>query len=117
MRMHRKRLRCPLCHCNLLISRLMFLGGLPCPQCGSILRVSTAYQRGVNLFSAVVGFLLVWIGGVRNSVLFSMLWVPTALVILAVVLRIAPIVVPPVLVVGRPSNLTTLGLGSGRDKS
>jgi len=95
----------------------MFLGGLPCPQCGTILQVSTAYQRGVNLVSAVVGFLLVWIRGVRNPVLFTMLWVPTALVILAVVLRIAPIVVPPVLVVGRPSNLTTLGLGSGRDKS
>jgi hypothetical protein len=76
-----------------------------------------AYQRGVNLFSAVVGFLLVWAGGVRNSVLVSMLWVPTALVILAVVLRTAPFVVPPVLVVGRPSNLTTLGLGSGSDKS
>jgi hypothetical protein len=48
--------------------------------------------------------------------LFLILWVLTTFLLLAFVLRTAPLLVPPVLVVRHPSNFTTLGLGSNQDK-
>jgi hypothetical protein len=75
--------------------------------------VSLAYLRSLVLLSFVLGFALMWMTGVRNLVLFPVLWAATGFIILVIAVRFAPYVVPPRLVTSNPEQITTLGLGGG----
>ncbi len=84
-------------------------------RCGGLLYVSEAYARTFVIISAIVGFILVWIVGVRDVVDFCLFWIPTAYSVLTVVARVAPFVWPPVLIAQRSSHITTLGLDTEND--
>jgi len=87
-------LRCPSCNDRIAASKVIFREESRCPQCGSALHVSGAYGRALVLLSLVIGFFLVWIVGVRDMVHFCLFWLPTAFLVLTVVVRVAPFVLP-----------------------
>ena len=67
------------------------------------------------LLSIVIGCLLVWIAGVRDMVRFWLFSLPTAFLVLTVMVRVAPFLLPPILVARNPGHVTTLGLGDGEE--
>ena len=108
----RTRLRCPSCHTRVAASKFVFREkGARCARCGNVLRVSSAYARGLVILSMMIGFLFLWIAGVRNPVRFCLFWTPAWLLILTVAVRVAPFLLPPTLVTREPGHVTTLGLG------
>ena len=108
------RLRCPLCQHTLVASRLIFREGFRCTGCGSLLYVPEAYSRTLMLTSVVIAFFLLWIAGVSGFCRFCLLWPAVALVVMYVMVRVAPLVVPPVMVPHK-GGVTTLGLGDAED--
>lgn len=105
----RKSLTCPVCNRQVDESKRIFRRDLRCKQCGSAIRVSTGYIRTLCFVSIVVGFILLWAAGKRDTVQLSMLLLPTAFVVLTITVRIAPYVVRPTLVAGEPqTHVTTL---------
>jgi hypothetical protein len=79
------------------------------------LQVPNAYQRALVLVSIGIGFFFVWISGVREMARFCLFLIPTAFVVLTVLVRVAPLVLPPVLVAHQSGHVTTLGLGDTKD--
>ena len=67
------------------------------------------------IISAIVGFILVWLVGTGDALHFCLFWIPTAFVVLTVAVRVAPFVLPPMLIARRPRHVTTLGLGETED--
>jgi uncharacterized C2H2 Zn-finger protein len=114
-RNHERSLRCPSCQHSVVASKLIFREGFRCPECGSVLQVPAAYPRALVLASIVIGLLLVWVAGVRDMVRFCLFLIPTAFAVLTVLVRLAPLVLPPVLVARQPGHVTTLGLGENED--
>jgi hypothetical protein len=100
----------------------MFRSDFRCPQCGVALGASALYARLLVLFSLLASVALVW-GGVRGlqSCLlipagFLALSLPIGLLVLTVLVRVAPFMVRPTLVMRQRYVLTGLNLTSrGKD--
>lgn len=110
----RRQLKCPSCHNTITASKLIFVQGLPCGNCGSILRASKAYLQTLVLLSCVLGFFLVWAAGIRSIVLISLLGLPTGFLLATIAVPIALWLIPPALVTSEVEHLTRLGLGHHR---
>jgi|SRR5260370_15146427 len=112
-RIEEKRgVRCPQCGRRMPLSKLLFREDFRCIRCQVQLHVSVAYSRVLVLLSALTSLAVLWGLGIRDLRLF-LFYLPLGFVILTVVVRVAPVVVPPRLYVGKPSVITELDL-SGR---
>jgi len=111
---------CPSCHCRVAFERGL-LRGTCCKRCNSTILISSAYIRGLMMLSLLVAWGLLWaarvpallyptLGEVFGFLAAASLGFPLAFVILTVMVRTMPYVVPPKLVVRDPTTVTTLGL-------
>ncbi len=113
---------CPNCRSKIKWNRRAFRRGFTCHQCGSEVSISEAYSRMLVLVSLLVGFGLVWLpvveghGGVflRSYVAFLALLAlgfPMAGGVLFLLVRLAPVVVSPPMVIRHSGPAYGLGLG------
>src|SRR5438270_5365359 len=116
-----KSVECPACSGALEISRSVFRSDFRCPHCGAALEVSVLYTRFIVLLSLILACPPAWeigILGPRSCFFgipwgFYLFWLPLGFLILTVLVRIAPSLVRPTLVVRRPHHFMALNLTSG----
>jgi hypothetical protein len=116
----RRTVPCPACSKALEVSRLVFLPSFACRHCGVALKVSLPYLRSLVALSCLLGYALAWeasrifppsyLFGIPT--LFLVLWAPIGFLSLSVLVRVVPFLIKPKLVLGWPSEFTTLGLTS-----
>jgi hypothetical protein len=114
---------CPACSIPIEVSRSIFRLDFQCPHCGTALRVSLLYTRVLGLISVLLGYALSWELTIPNlryffsgiPWAFYLLWMPIGFLVLVLLVRIAPFVVKPALVLRPPFDvyLTSLNLSSG----
>jgi hypothetical protein len=114
MRGHRAAARCPWCH-NHIPSSILLFSGVRCPHCRGRMYVSVAYGRALGLLSLLIAFCLVWLAGIRDLYRLGMIGCSMSFLALVVVLRTAPLLIPPKLVGRRQGGVTTLGLAQDDD--
>jgi uncharacterized membrane protein YfcA len=105
----RRGARCPQCGRKISPSKFLFREDFRCIGCQVPLHVSLAYSRVLVLLSAFASLILLWELGIRDLRLF-LFYLPLGFVILTVVARVALLVVPPRVYVGKPSVITKLDL-------
>ena len=116
---------CPNCHCQVTFEKSLFRG-TRCTQCASTLFVSATYIRALMLLSLLAAEALLWIANIRKlfyptlGVPFGFLasvWLgfPVAFFILTVLVRTAPRLIAPTLVLRNWGTVTTLGLAAEDD--
>jgi uncharacterized protein (DUF983 family) len=105
-------LRCPRCFGPMPVSTKSLRRGNKCAQCGSELRMSEIYARVLGVVSMVLGVSLLWAIHVRDLTL-SFWAVPMWFVVLSVLVRIAPHVIPPRLELHDSGRFATLDLQDG----
>jgi hypothetical protein len=91
------------------LSKLLFREDFRCIQCQVPLHVSIAYSRVLVLLSALGSLALLWELGIRDLWLF-LFCLPLGFLVLTLIVRAAPFVLPPRLYVGKPSSITKLDL-------
>ncbi len=109
---------CPACSGSVEISRSIFRDDFRCPHCGVALGVSALYTRLLVLFSILLAVALVWgvvIRGVPSCLVclptgFLVLGIPIGFLLLTLLVRIAPFLVKPTLVLRQHYHLTSLNL-------
>ena len=114
---------CPACSSPVGVSRLVFRPDFRCSHCGAALKPSLLYTRMVVLVGVILGYSLAWEAGIRGPVSrlfcvpfgFILLSIPLAFLVLMLLVRIAPFLARPTLVIRGPiaSYLTTLNLSPG----
>jgi hypothetical protein len=112
---------CPACSGSVEISRPLFCADLRCPRCGVALGVSPLYGRVVVLLGILLGAVPAWEVGIHSArccllvmgSVFVLLWIPIGFLVLTVVVRVAPFLVKPTLVLRQRHRLTTLDLTPG----
>lgn len=120
-------MRCPNCESTIQWDRRAFRRGFSCNRCGSEVMVSEGYSRTLVLISLGVGFGLVWLplfqghGSVFLQSCLGFLALlalefPLAGGVLFLLVRLAPVVVSPPLVIRHSGPVYGLGLG-GQVKS
>jgi len=70
------------------------------------LHVSVAYPRVLVLLSALASLVLLWKLGIRDLRLF-LFYLPLGALIMTLMVRVAPFVLPPRLYVGKPPSFIT----------
>jgi hypothetical protein len=105
----KRGVRCPQCGRRMPLSKLLFREDFRCIRCQVPLYVSVAYSRVLVLLSALASLVLLWELGIRDLRLF-LFYLPVGFLILTLMVRVAPFVVPPHLYVGKPSVITKLDL-------
>jgi hypothetical protein len=108
-------LRCPSCQARIVTSKAIFYDNFRCVHCGKSMRVPARYGRTLVLISIVLGFVAVWLSGVRDVMRFCLFWVPAAFGVLTLLVRVAPHLMPPTLTIGGNSQTTTLDLRNVED--
>jgi hypothetical protein len=120
-------MRCPNCH-GLVVFNKGFFRGTRCSGCDSVLLVSQRYSRTLVLLSILAAEAVLWITGVRKLFYPSLgvpfgflasvaLGLPVAFAILTVMVRTAPRLVAPTLVLGHWGTVNTLGLTADLHRS
>lgn len=113
---------CPVCLRRVEVSLSIFRSDFQCKSCGAPLEVSLIYWRMLGLISVLAGYALAWGIGIRGPRLcgiipwgFLLLWMPIGFLVLMLLIRIAPYLVRPSIVLRRQfeSYLTTLDLSAG----
>ena len=114
---------CPACSTPIEISQAAFRLDFQCPRCGVALAVSVLYSRVVVLISILLGYALSWkiaVPELRQYFYdflwkFCLFWIPIGYIVLILLVRIAPFLVKPALVLRPPFDvyLTSLDLSSG----
>jgi hypothetical protein len=121
MMFKRRSAACPVCSAAVEISKSFFGLDSRCRHCGAALKVSPLYLRILVLFSVVVGYVLAWgIGTYGPRACFGvpwgfyLFWMPLGFLVLSFLVRVAPFLVCPTLVLRHPfeSHLTTMNLSS-----
>ena len=121
MMFNRKSAACPGCSSAVEISKSFFGLDYRCPHCGAALKVSPLYLRILVLFSVLVGYVLAWGIGIYSPRAcfgvpwgFYLFWMPIGFLVLSFLVRVAPFLVCPTLVLRHPfeSHLTTMNLTS-----
>lgn len=118
-------MRCPNCHCQVAFEKNLFRG-TRCKRCASTLFVSTTYSRALGLLSLLAAEALLWIVNIRKLFYPSLgvpfgflaslcLGFPVAFFILTVLVRTAPRLIAPTLVLRDWGTVTTLGLTAEDD--
>jgi hypothetical protein len=108
---------CPSCSNPVKITRSIFR--FRCPHCDASLEVSALYTRSIVLLSVLLGYAFAWeIGTLGPRFCFGvpwgflLFWAPIGFLVLTLLVRIAPFLVKPKLVLRRPNDGTTLNLTS-----
>ena len=105
-----RRVRCPRCGGQIPVSKVVFREDLHCARCGVPLHVGVTYSRVLVLLSLLVSLAALWVTGIRD-VRLLLFYLPLGFLILTVVVRLAPLVVPPGLQLGKPTTgITRLDL-------
>jgi hypothetical protein len=108
----KRGVRCPQCGRRMPLSKSLFREDFHCIQCHVPLHVSAAYSRVLVLLSAFSSLVLLWELGIRDARLL-LFCLPLGFIIMMVMVRTAPFVVPPRLYLGKqPSAITKLDLSS-----
>jgi prepilin signal peptidase PulO-like enzyme (type II secretory pathway) len=84
-------------------------------RCGVEVRIAETYARVLSVLSWLLGVILLWTFHVRllNIIVFApLMW----LLVLFVMVRVVPYIVPPRLEVHDAGSFTTLGLTNGADE-
>jgi len=112
--------KCPACSSPVEISRSIFRDDVRCPHCGVALGVSTLYSRLLVVLSISLAVALVWgvaIHGVPSCLICIatglLLGIPVAFLVLTLLVRIAPFLVKPTLVLRQRYQVTSLNLTPG----
>ena len=117
LHIQRPRFRCPACGDPVDAIDRLFRKDFHCEQCQTALHISATYCRTLWFLSVAIAFALLWVSGKRDTLRVSLFLLPTAFLILTIVVRIAPFLVAPALIAGEaPGNITTLGLASASAK-
>jgi uncharacterized paraquat-inducible protein A len=113
----RRGVRCPQCGRIMPLSKLIFREDFRCIRCQVPLYVSVTYSRVLVALSGLSGLVLLWVLGIRELGLFlfcSPLCLPLGVLVMTLMVRVAPFVVPPRLYLGKPpSAITKLDLSAG----
>lgn len=115
-----KSIACPACSSPVALTRSVFRSDFRCPHCDAELVVSPLYTRLLVLLSVLFGYALAWeIGslGPRSCFFnipwwFFVLWIPIGFLVLTLLVRVAPFIVRPALVLRQSNHTTTLNLTS-----
>lgn len=103
------RTRCPRCGGQIPASKLLFREDFHCVRCDAPLHVGVTYSRVLVLLSLLVSLAVLWATGARD-VRLLLFYLPLGFLILTIVVRLAPFVVPPRLQLGKPTAFTRLDL-------
>lgn len=121
----RSIVRCPNCFAQVRFQKELFRG-LCCKECNSAMLVSDTYSRILVVLALFLAEALLWVCDVRTlfyptlgvpfGVLASFsLGFPVGFLLLTVMVRTVPHLVPPPLVIRHSSTVTTLGLSRDRE--
>ena len=103
-----RRVQCPQCFGPIPVSKAIFRRDNQCIHCGVKLQVAPICSRVLSVLSMVIGVCLMWEfgGNVFNIFVFAF---PMWFLVLFVMVRIAPYIVPPRLELRDCSGFITLG--------
>lgn len=114
---------CPACSIPIETSLSVFRLDFKCPHCGAALAVPLLYTRVLVVISGLLGYALAWKIAAPDlpQFFYDFLWkfcllsLPTGYLVLTLLVRIAPFLVKPSLVLRPPFDvfLTSLNLSSG----
>jgi hypothetical protein len=113
-------MHCPNCHCKVVFELGLFRG-TRCKRCNSTILISSAYMRALMMLSLLIAWIFLWVFKVPTllspslGTVFGFLATagsgfPLAFLILTVLVRTVPHLIPPILVIRHPSTVTTLDL-------
>ena len=116
--LQRRSTTCPACSHPVEITRSIFRLDFRCPHCDSVLEVSRGYTRLIVLLGVLLGYALAWKIGILGPGscflgipwLFFLLWIPLGFLALTFLVRVAPLLVRPTLVLRRGGHVTLLNL-------
>jgi hypothetical protein len=113
-----RRVQCSQCFGSIAVSKALLGRDSQCILCGAKLQVAPMYAQVLSVLSMAIGVCLMWAFGVPIFNIFVFAF-PTWFLVLFVMVRIAPYIVPPRLELRDSTSFTTLGLfePSGRRKS
>ena len=118
-------MECPNCQHQVVFRKEMFRG-VRCRVCNATLLVSQTYSRVLVVFSLLIAWTLLWVLNVRSLFYPSLgvpfgflaslcLAFPLAFLILTVLVRTVPRLVPPKIVLRHCGAITTLNLHTDSD--
>jgi hypothetical protein len=111
LNIHKSCSRCPVCSSPIYARERVFRRDFSCKRCHSALRVSPTYSPNLFLLCYGIALALVWASGKRDTLRLSLYFLPTAFLILMIAVPIAPFVVGPTMLAGKPpSHVTRLNL-------
>lgn len=104
-----RRIQCPQCFGALNLSTAILGRNSQCTRCGAKLQIAPVYARVLSVFSMVIGVCLMCEFGVRAFNIFVFAF-PMWFLVLFVMVRVVPLIVPPRLELRDSSSFTTLSL-------
>ena len=113
-------MQCPSCESHVMFRKELFQGA-HCKECGSMLFVPATYSRILVVVAIIAAEALLWVGNIRTLFypalgvefgFFASLFLgfPVAFLLLTVMVRTIPRVIPPRLVSRQTATVTTLRL-------
>ena len=103
-----RKVQCPQCFGSIQVSRAILGRNSQCIHCGAKLQVAPIYSRVLSVLSMVIGVCLMWEYGVPIFSIFVFAF-PMWLLVLIVMVRVVPYIVPPRLELRDSGSFTTLG--------
>lgn len=101
-------IQCPQCFGSINVSSAIFRRDFQCPHCGARLRTAPTYSRVLSVLSLLIAVGVLWV--VRDRVDFILFMLPAWFLVLFVMVRVVPYLVPPRLEDRDSTGVTTLGL-------
>ena len=105
------RTKCPECGCRVRLEDIRFARSFSCPECGKEIRVSSRYERAIQLIAWPFSLLLLCLFGL-NYWLVLMCWVPFAALLMGLWVYVGKYFLPPRLERSALEPPSVLGLGS-----
>src|SRR5438445_10810691 len=103
-----RKVQCPQCFGAIQVSTAIFGRNSQCIHCGAKLQVVPIYSRVLSVLSMVIGVCLMWEFGVPIFGIFVFAF-PMWLLVLIVMVRVVPYIVPPRLELRDSGSFTILG--------
>ena len=113
-------MRCPNCGLKMAFDRRAFRIDFACPRCQANVVASHNYSRVLWLVSVAIGFLLPWrmifqfhlLRPFAGFMTVMALVLPIAFIMMFILVRVAPLLVVPPLVLRHSGPMTVLGLST-----
>jgi hypothetical protein len=103
-----RRVQCPQCFGSITVSKAILGRDSQCIRCGAKLQVAPMYARVLSVLSLVIGVCLMWKFGVPIFNIFVFAF-PMWFLVLFVMVRVVPYIVPPRLELRDSGGFITLG--------